>query len=81
MGSILTSYWYFVEQDEMPEWNQLLDCAFQQAYVTRDQWTYTLTRIMFADFTACMFRKVHNWFNYLYFMFNNILKAILEFLV
>ena len=48
MGSILTSYWYFVEQNEMPEWNQLWDWAFQQAYVTRDQWTYTLTRIMFA---------------------------------
>ena len=49
MGSILTSYWYFVEHDEMPEWNQLWDWAFQQAYVTRDQWTYTLTRIMFAE--------------------------------
>ena len=23
MGSILTSYWWFVEQNEMPEWNQL----------------------------------------------------------
>ena len=32
MGSTLTSYWYFVEQNEMPEWNQLLDWAFQQAY-------------------------------------------------
>ena len=49
MGSILTSYWYFVEQNEMPEWNQLWDWAFQQAYVTRYQWTYTLTRIMFAE--------------------------------
>ena len=49
MGSILTSYWYFVEQNEMPEWNQLWDWAFQQAYVTRNQWTYTLTRIMFAE--------------------------------
>ena len=49
MGSILTSYWYFVEQNEMPEWKQLWDWAFQEAYVTRDQWTYTLTRIMFAE--------------------------------
>ena len=49
MGSILTSYWYFVEQNEMPEWSQLWDWAFQQAHVTRDQWTYALTRIMFAE--------------------------------
>ena len=49
MGSILTSYWYFVEQNEIPEWSQLWDWASQQAYVTRDQWTYTLTRIMFAE--------------------------------
>ena len=49
MGSFLASYWYFVEQNEMPEWNQLWDWAFQQAYVTRHQWAYTLTRIMLAE--------------------------------
>ena len=65
-GSILTSYWYFVEQNEMPEWNQIWNWAFQQAYLTGDQWTYDLTRIIFADFSACLFRKVHNWFHYLW---------------
>ena len=67
MGSILTSYWYFVEQTEMSEWNQLWDWAFQQAYVTRDQWTYTLTRIRFAEkhhTFQCLY--VHNWFYYLW---------------
>ena len=47
--SILTSYWYFVEQNKMPEWNQIWDWALQQAYLTSDQWTYTLNRIMFVE--------------------------------
>ena len=31
------------------EWNAGMEPTFQPAYVTRDQWTYTLTRIMFAE--------------------------------
>ena len=31
------------------EWNAEREPTFQQAYVTRDQWTNTLTRIMFAQ--------------------------------
>ena len=38
MGSTLTRYWYFIEQNER-EWNQFWGWAFQQACVTRDKWT------------------------------------------
>ena len=78
MGSIFTRYWYFIEQNDM-DWNQFWGWASQQAYVTRDQWVRTLTKIMTTEKHLrfrCMyiFWKFH--FPFFYFTVSSFLFVL-----